>query len=96
MRVMEDLVFDHALGPELEQRLYHETGSTHPNVFESLEESADLDEPSDTEDPEQQLRATVDTLRAEAADQSALVQAVQGALKSRGVILHLERTAMQL
>ena len=39
-----------------------------------------MDEPSDAEDPEQQLRATADSLRAEAADRQAMVQAVQGAL----------------
>ena len=42
-----------------------------------------MDEPSDREEPDQQLRATVDALRAEAADQRAMVEAVQGALECR-------------
>ena len=89
---MDDVIVDNSLEQDLEDRLIEETGNT--NFFLGLD--VDLDEPSDTEDPEQQLRATVDSLRTEAADQSALVHAVQGALECRDVILHLERTAMQL
>ena len=89
---MDDVIADHGLERELDDHLIEETGNT--NFFLGLD--ADLDEPSDAEDPEQQLRTTVDSLSAEAADQSAMVQAVQGALDCRGVALHLERTAMQL
>ena len=92
MRVMDDVIVENGLEEELEDRLIEETGNT--NFFLGLD--VHLDEPSDTEDPEQQLRATVDTLRADAIDQSALVQAVHGALESRDVILHLERTAKQI
>ena len=80
MRIMEDLIHEHGLGEELEERIIEETG----NVGFCLEtDSENGDEPSDTEDPEQQLRATVDALRSEAADQRALVEAVQGALECR-------------
>ena len=77
---MEDLIHEHGLGEELEERIFEETGTVQ---FCLETDSDDGDEPSDTEDPEQQLRATVDALRAEAADQRALIQAVQGALECR-------------
>ncbi len=92
MRVMDDVILDNGLDEELEDRLVQETGNT--NFFLGLD--ADLDEPSDAEDPEEELRATVDGLRAEAADQRSLVQAVQGALECRGVLLDLERARMEL
>ena len=57
---------------------------------------ADLDEPSEAEDPEEQLHATVVSLRAEAGDERAMVQAVQGALECRVVLLDLERARMEL
>ena len=77
---MEDLLHEHGLGEELDERLIEETG----NVGFCLEtDSEDMDEPSDREEPDQQLRATVDALRSEAADQRALVEAVQGALECR-------------
>ena len=92
MRVMDDVIVENGLQAELEDRLVHETGNA--NFFLGLD--ADLDEPSDAEDPEEELRATVDGLRAEAADQRSLVQAVQGALECRSVLLDLERAHMEL
>ena len=92
MRIMDEVITDNGLEHELEYRLIEETGNT--NFFLGID--SDMDEPSDVEDPEQQLRATVDSLSAEAVDQSAMVQAVQGALYCRGVILHLERAVMEL
>ena len=92
MRVMDDVILENGLNEELKDRLVQETGNT--NFFLGLD--ADLDEPSDAEDPEEELRATVDGLRAEAADQRSLVQAVQGALECRGVLLDLERARMEL
>ena len=89
---MDDVIHENGLGEELEDRLVEETGNT--NFW--LASDSDLDEPSDAEDPEEQLRATVDGLRAEAADQRAMVQAVQGALECRGVLLDLERARMEL
>ena len=80
MRIMEDLICEHGLDEELEERLIEETGNVNFWLGSDPEE---MDEPSDTEDPEQQLRTTVDALRAEAADQQAMVQAVQGALECR-------------
>ena len=80
MRVVEEFIHDHGLTEELEERLIEETG----NVGFCLEtDSEDMDEPSDKEEPDQQLRATVDALRSEAADQRAMVEAVQGALECR-------------
>ena len=80
MRVMEDLIHEHGLDEELDERLIEETGNVN---FWLASDPEEMDEPSDAEDPEQQLRATVDALRAEAADQQAMVQAVQGALECR-------------
>ena len=75
MRVMDDVIHENGLGEELEDRLVEQTGNAN---FWLASDSENLDEPSDAEDPEEQLRATVDGLRAEATDQRAMVQAVQG------------------
>ena len=72
--------------------MVRETGNT--NFFLGMD--VDLDEPSDADDPEEELRVTVKGLRAEAADQRSLVQAVQGALECRSVLLDLERARMEL
>ena len=80
MRIMEDLIHEHGLDEELDERLIEETGNVN---FWLASDPEEMDKPSDAEDPEQQLRATVDALRAEAADQQAMVQAVQGALECR-------------
>ena len=92
MRIMDDVIFENGLDEELEDRLVQETGNA--NFFLGLD--ADLDEPSEAEDPEEQLHATVVSLRAEADDQRAMVQTVQGALECRGVLLDLERARMEL
>ena len=80
MRIMDDLIHEHGLDEELEDRLVEATGNTN---FWLGPDPEHMDEPSDAEDPEEQLRATVDGLRAEAADRQAMVQAVQGAQECR-------------
>ena len=80
MRIMDELINEHGLDEELNERLIEETGNVN---FWLGPDPVEMDEPSDAEEPDQQLRATVDALRAEAADQRALVQAVQGALECR-------------
>ena len=89
---MDDVILENGLDDELEDRLAQETGNA--NFFLGLD--ADLDEPSEAEDPEEELRATVVSLRAEADDQRIMVQAVQGALECRGMLLDLERARMEL
>ena len=54
-----------------------------------LRTDSEMDEASDVSDPEQELRAA-------AADQSTIVQAVRGALECRGVLQDMERARMQL
>ena len=90
MRVASDLIADNGQA-ELEDRMIRETGNT---AF-WLGSDDELDEPSDADDPEEELRAAVGGLRAEAADQMSMVQAVQGALECRGVLLDLERARME-
>ena len=92
MRVMDDVIEDHGLGEELENRLVEATGNV--NFFLGLD--AELDESSDADDPEQQLRTTVDSLRSESADVQCLVEAVRGTLECRSVLLDLERARMEL
>ena len=73
MRVMDNLLVDNDLEDELQERIDEETGNT--NFW--LGQDSDMDEASDAEDPEKTLREEVMKLRAEAADRSALIQAVQ-------------------
>ncbi len=85
MRVMKDVLRDHGLEDDAEAALEEETGDS----FFWLGLDSEMDEASDVSDPEQELRAA-------AADQSAMVQAVQGALECRGVLQDMERARMQL
>ena len=85
MCIMDELIAAHDLDAELEQLIIADTGDT--GFY--LGSDSELDEQSDAEDPERQLRA-------EATDQRALVQAVQGALECRSVLQDLERARMEL
>ena len=85
MRLMDELIVQHGLGAELENLMNEETGNTSFH----LGTDSEMDEDSDAEDPERQLRA-------EATDQRAMVQAVQGALECRRVLHDLERAQMEL
>ena len=85
MRVMDNVIRDHDLEEEAEDLLVEETGNT--GFY--LGWDSEMDEASDEEDPEQELRAA-------AADQSAMVQAVQGAFECRKVLKDMERACMQL
>ncbi len=92
MRVMMDLIDDNDLQDELETDMIIATG----NTSYWLGDHSDMDEPSDAEDPEAALRKEVSVLRADAADKSALLSAVQGALQCRSVLLDMERARMEL
>ena len=85
MRLMDELIVQNGLDAELNQLAIEETG----DICFDLNWDSEMDEPSDAEDPEQQLRAAL-------ADQSAMVQAVQGALECRSVLLDMERARMEL
>ena len=94
MRVMQDLIEEHGLGRELEERLIDQTG----NNFH-LADHDFMDEDSDQEDPEAALRrelADQSALRQEQADQSAFVEAASGALQHRKIATDLERARMML
>ena len=92
MRVMDAVISENGLQEELEDRLVQETGDT--NFW--LGQDSFLDEPSDTEDPEDTLRATIAGLRSEAADQNTMVQAVQRALECGSMRMDLEHARMAL
>ena len=85
MRVMDNVIRQHGVEEDAEALVVEETGNT--GFY--LGWDSEMDEPSDAEDPEQQLRAA-------AADQSAMVQAVQGAGECRKVLQDMERARMQL
>ena len=90
MRIMEQLLDHHDLSEELDDLLIQHTGNT--NFW--LGDDSFLDEPSDTEDPEQTLRAANAALRSAAADQSTMVQAVQQALECGSMRTDVERARM--
>ena len=92
MRVMEELIDQHGLSEELDDLLIEHTGNT--NFW--LGQDSFLDEPSDTEDPEETLRAANAALRSAAADQSTMVQAVQQALDCGSVRMDVEHARMAL
>ena len=92
MRVMEELIDQHGLSEELDDLLIEHTGNT--NFW--LGQDSFLDEPSDTEDPEDTLRAANACLRSDAADQSTMVQAVQQALECGRMRMDVEHARMAL
>ena len=83
LRIARDLIADHGLEAELENRMRRETG----NTGFWLGSDDELDEPSDADDPEETLRVEVAGLRAEASDRTSMVQAVEGALRCRARVL---------
>ena len=83
LRIARDLIADHGLEAELENRMLRETG----NTGFWLGSDDELDEPSDADDPEETLRVEVAGLRAEASDRTSMVQAVEGALQCRARVL---------
>ena len=92
MRVMDDVIDEHGLSPELEGRLIDETGNT--NFW--LGEDTDMDEDSDQEDPEAVAKQRANDLLQESKDRQAFVAAAQDTLACRPVATDLERARMQL
>ena len=95
MRVMDDLIQEHGLDQELEERMIDQTGNTSFH----LGHCEFMDEDSDQADPEAALRKELtdqSALRQEQADQSAFVEAASGALQYRKVATDLERARMML
>ena len=91
MRIMEGLIDQEDLSSELDDLLMRRGN---PNL--SLEDHPFMDEPSDTEDPEEALRAANAALRSEAADQTTMVQAVQQALEYGRMRADVEHARMAL
>ena len=92
MRVMDDVIDEHGLSPDLEGRLIDETGNT--NFW--LGEDTDMDEDSDQEDPEAVAKQRANDLLQESKDRQAFVAAAQDTLACRAVATDLERARMQL
>ena len=72
---MEAIIAENGLDEELDA-LWQNNRDPRPGRGICLDYDPEMDEASDAEDPEQQLRA-------ELADRSAMVDAVQGALECR-------------
>ena len=96
MRVMVDLIEDSNMRHELEDRLVEETGNTNFWLVEDRLWMDDMDEDSDQEDPEKNLKEENVQLKKESEDRLALCNAVQGALECRAMATDLERARMQL
>ena len=77
MRCMESVINENGLDEELYE-LWRKNCQGHQSRDICLNYDSEMDEASDADDPEQQLRA-------ELADRSALVEAVQGVLECRHI-----------
>ena len=93
MRVMDDLIEDHDLTDELQERLIDETGNTN---FWLGEDPGGMDEGSDQEDPEAILRRRNQLLQEEVNDKRAFVEGAQLILEGSKVVTDLERARMRL
>ena len=89
---MDEMIQDYNLTEELEDRLEEETCNT--NLW--LGECRYMDEYSDQDDPEKNLKEENVQLKKESEDRLALCNAVQGALECRAMATDLERARMQL
>ncbi len=96
MRVMVDLIEDSNMHHELEDRLEEATGDINFWLVEDRIWMDDMDEDSDQEDPEKNLKEENVQLKKESEDRLALCNAVQGALECRAMATDLERARMQL
>ena len=92
MRVMDDVIEEHGLSPELEDRMIEDTGNT--NFW--LGHQSKMDGDSDQEDPEAVAKQRVNDLLQESKDKQAFVAAAQDTLACRAVATDLERARMQL
>ena len=92
MRVMDDVIRDHGLAEELEDRMVEETGNS--NFW--LGHQSEMDEDSDQEDPEAVAKQRANDLLQESKDKQAFVTAAQDALACRALAQDLERARMQL
>ena len=84
---MVDMIEDSNMHHELEDE---------DNAFYLLGWMDDMDEDSDQEDPEKNLKEENVQLKKESEDRLALCDAVQGALECRAMATDLERARMQL
>ena len=95
MRTMAAVLADHELLDEMDDRVIEATGNT--GFWLGLDDGpGGLDETSDHEDPEAEAKRYADALQQESADRQGFLDAVQGALDSRGLLTDLERARMQL
>ena len=92
MRVMDDVIRDHGLAEELEERMVEETGNS--NFW--LGHQRKMDEDSDQEDPEAIAKQRVKDLLQESKDKQSFVAAAQDTLACRAAATDLERARMQL
>ena len=92
MRIMDDIIDERGLSPELEERLIDETGNA--NFF--LGEVSAFDEDSDQESPEAVAKQRVCALLQESEDKQAFFAAAQEALACFAVVTDMERARMQL
>ena len=92
MRIMDDVIRDHGLAEELEDRMVEETGNT--NFW--IGHQSRMHEESDQEDPEAVAKQRANDLLQESKDRQAFVAAAQEARACRAAVTDMKRTRMQL
>ena len=96
MRIMSELIEEHGLDGELEERTIEETGNTGFWLGEDADGPSAMDEGSDQEDPEAAANERARGLLAEAEDRTKLLEAVGGMASHRATVADVERARMQL
>ena len=92
MRVMNDVIEDHGLDDQLEERPADETGNS--NFWLGI--CSEMDEDSDQADPQAIAEANANALSAENEEKQTFIEAVQGALECQTMANEMERARMQL
>ena len=92
MRVMDDLIVEEGLAPDLDGRMIRYTGDT--NFI--LDDHSDMDEESDKEDPEATAKKQLTAARRDLTDRSSFVEAAAGVLRQQQVQRDMERARMTL
>ena len=95
MRIMETMIHEAGLQSELEDEVLLATGND-PFWLGLDDDPGGMDEASDTEDPEPDLRRENEELRRAFVDQQTFISVVQDLRDHQAVRLQLERACMSL
>ena len=96
VRIIEEAIFEQeGMAEDIQNRMDEDGVHFDLDMYDNIEESIDDDEMDPDGESRAAMRATMEGLLAEAADQRAMVEAVAGVLECRSVLSELERARLE-